>query len=230
MLGSNEGDVYGAWSLQSTAQMQGRVCYVRLTDVDELDTVGCYRGEGRGHVLQVLVLIRRPLDPRGPQRPLLQDLNEGTEARAVAEIRRQVSNLEPHSAQMLVDPVAEGVGLYLYPQVLAALDGHPLRGMALGAAGHQPYLRDAQLLGRCHLSRPHYAQLPTEDRTEARPAHGLRNDPNPPAGGSTCLSTVKVGPMHTRKLTLLFFVKPSLRYVVVYLRIYRKTLFNQTFA
>lgn len=74
---------------------------------------------------------------------LLEYFDEGAQTSAVAKVLGQVDDGAPIAGargrmlEVLVYPVSKGVGLYVDPQVLVALDGHALGGGALGRSGDQ---------------------------------------------------------------------------------------------
>lgn len=125
-----------------------------LTDIDKLDAVSLDGLQRRGHVLQMVVLVRRSRIP-SRQAAFRQHLDQGAKTRTVPEVLGEVQ----HGAaarvagvlQVLVHPVTKGVGLNLHPEILVALDRHPLGGRTLGRSGHQAHqLLRPQLLGRLH--------------------------------------------------------------------------------
>lgn len=61
----------------------------------------------------------------------------------IIKITVVITDLYVHRFEGLIDPVPEGVGLDLDPQVLVALDRHALGRGALGAPCSQPCLGDA---------------------------------------------------------------------------------------
>jgi hypothetical protein len=66
---------------------------VHVANVHELDVVGFDGVESGRGVLQVVMLVLRPLVPRRLQLSLLQRLDQRTEMRSIAKVDRQIGNL-----------------------------------------------------------------------------------------------------------------------------------------
>ena len=109
------------------------------TYIDELDSVLDDGVERDGDVLQLVVLVHRPLVV--PHPPLLQHLDERAQHRPVPHVLLEVPDPLAVGLDLLqvdVHPVLERVGLDADPDLLLAADVHPAGSVALGTAGLEP--------------------------------------------------------------------------------------------